>query len=509
MAFPKRYALIFAGWIFAGVAVLFTHYWQTSAFSKDAVDEQITLVAASHFGMSQLVDNLPNVFKENPHAAALKITDLRGAFLGAMYDSRRMPPQTYKAFLETRAFEIDASPFAGYKLHSWESKRRKLRIVSLNLNRMLLTEYLSRMSRDMALHYIIPLYILLGIALLAGYHFMVGGKMPAFSLAQKAKAVLPKYREPAASPAAPSPAAPSRPRTPANAWQLRPGIIAESHIRETLAHLRAISGALTVSFCARQKADAAEPWSGVLELRGAILVRGGAMQLPPQNLQRENAERWFQHSTDQTEWYFFGGDDAAPLSCFVLRFARADAAPGTDSLERISAYVRRSTRPLLVEHYYENSIIDAETGLYSNPYAIFTLKEKLLGGMVFATAALRFGDKNAEGIASTKTARTAIRVMREFFPAEAAPTIARGAEDTLLIVFAGEKTASGNARRAVTQLVTSYRSLGRQVQAALVEDSATCGSPQHVLKNLSNLLDRSARSGTIELYTAGTTARII
>jgi len=504
MAYPKRYALIFAGYIFAGVAVLFTHYWQTSAFSKDAVDEQITLVAASHFGMSQLVDNLPNVFKENPHAAALKITDLRGAFLGAMYDSRRMPPQTYKNFLETKAFDMESSPFAGYKLHSWESKRRKLRIISMNLNRMLMTEYLGRMSRDMALHYVIPLYILLGIALLAGYHFVAGGKMPALSLARKAKAVLPKYREPSAAPTSAA-----RPRPTANAWQLRPGIIAESHIRETLAHLRAISGALTVSFCARQKADANEPWSGVLELRGAILVRGGAMQLPPQNLQRDSAERWFQHSPDRSEWYFFGGDDAAPLSCFVLRFARADAAPGTDSLERISAYVRRSTRPLLVEHYYENSIIDAETGLYSNPYAIFTLKEKLLGGMIFATAALRFGDKNTDGIASPKTARTAIRVMREFFAAEAAPTIARGAEDTLLIVFAGEKTASGSARRAVTQLVTSYRSLGRQVQAALIEDSATCGSPQHVLKNLSNLLDRSARSGAIELYTAGSTARII
>lgn len=504
MAYSKRYSLIFAGWILAGVAVLFTHYWQTSRFSKDAVDEQITLVAASHFGMSQLVDNLPNVFKENPHAAALKITDLRGAFLGAMYDSRRMPPQTYKAFLETRAFDIGASPFTGYKLHSWESKRRKLRIVSLNLERMLISEYLSRMSHDMALHYVIPLYILLVLAILAGYHYLISGTMPTFRLAKPVKTGVPKYTEPKSLQQAAL-----RVRTPANAWQLRPGIIAESHIRETLAHLKAISGALSVSFCARQKADAGENWSGVLELRGSILVRGGAMQLPPQNLQREDSNRWFRHSPDRSEWYFFGGDDAVPLSCFVMRFANADAAPATDSLERISDYARRSTRPLLVEHYYENSIIDAETGLYSNPYAIFTLKEKLLGGMAFATAALRFGDKDAEGIASQKAARTAIRVMREFFAAEAAPTIARGAEDTLLIVFAGEKVSSGNAKRAITQLVASYRNLGRKVHAGLIEDSATTGSPQHVLKTLSNLLDKSAKTGAIELYTAGTTARIL
>jgi hypothetical protein len=140
--------------LFAGFSpasrVLFTHYWQSSKFNKDAVDEQITLVAASHFSLSQLVDNLPNVFKENPHAAALKITDLRGAFLGAMYDSRRMPATTYKAFLETRAFDLQASPFAGYTLHSWESKRRRLRIVAVNLERMLLSEYLARMGREMA-----------------------------------------------------------------------------------------------------------------------------------------------------------------------------------------------------------------------------------------------------------------------------------------------------------------------------------------------------------------------
>jgi len=506
MAPWKRYSIVFICWLFAGVAVLFTHYWQVSKFNKDAVDEQITLVAASHFSLSQLVDNLPNVFKENPHAAALKITDLRGAFLGAMYDSRRMPATTYKAFLETRAFDLQASPFAGYTLHSWESKRRRLRIVAVNLERMLLSEYLGRMGREMALHYLIPLYILLGIAAIAGYHYVASGSGRFLPLR------LPKRGKPGTAKTAGAPATPSvlrTPKAPANAWQLRPGIIAESKIRETLAHLKAISGAISVSFCARTRADAAELWSGVLELRGTILVRGGAMHLPPQSLERDGSARWYQPAADRTEWYFFGGDDSVPVSCFVLRFASADASPGADSLERISDYVRRSTRPLLVEHYYENSIIDSDTGLYSNPYAIFTLKEKLLGGMVFATAALRFEGNHAEGIGSPKTARNAIRIMREFFAAEAAPTIARGAEDTLLIVFAGEKPATDKAKRAVTQLAASYRNLGRKVHVAVIEDSVACGSPQHVLKVLANLLDKSAKSGTIELYTTGNTARIL
>jgi hypothetical protein len=70
--------------------------------------------------------------------------------------------------------------------------------------------------------------------------------------------------------------------------------------------------------------------------------------------------------------------------------------------------------------------------------------------------------------------------MREFFAAEAAPTIARGAEDTLLIVFAGEKPATDKAKRAVNQLAASYRNLGRKVHVAVIEDSVACGSPQHV-----------------------------
>jgi len=504
MAHWKRYSLIFAAWLTAGVAVLFAHYMQTSRYSKDAVDEQITLVAASHFNLSQLVDNLPGVFKENAHASALKISDLRGAFLGAMYDSRRMPASTYKAFLETRAFDLQASPFAGYKLHSWESKRRRLRIVAVNLERMLMSEYLGRMGREMALHYLIPLYILLGIAAIAGYHYVASGRLMSLRLPKRGKTGPVKTAS-----ATPAPAVLRTPKAPANAWQLRPGIIAESKIRETLAHLKAISGAISVSFCARTRADAAELWSGVLELRGTILVRGSAMHLPPQSLERDGSARWYQPAADRTEWYFFGGDDSVPVSCFVLRFASADASPGADSLERISDYVRRSTRPLLVEHYYENSIIDADTGLYSNPYAIFTLKEKLLGGMVFATAALRFEGNHAEGIGSPKTARNAIRIMREFFSAEGAPTIARGAEDTLLIVFAGEKPATDKAKRAVTQLAASYRNLGRKVHVAVIEDSVACGSPQHVLKVLANLLDKSAKSGTIELYTTGNTARIL
>ncbi len=511
MAHWKRYSLIFAAWLMAGVAVLFTHYMQTSRYSKDAVDEQITLVAASHFSLSQLVDNLPGVFKENAHASALKISDLRGAFLGAMYDSRRMPAQTYKAFLEARSFDLQNSPFPGYVLHSWESKRRKLRIVALSLERMQFSEYLGRMGRDLHLHYLIPLYILLGLGLLAGYHFFALGFKTPMALPRFAnltgKTKVRQFDKGVRVTAAPGGRTASLPA--ANAWQLRPGIIAESHIRETLSHLKAISGALSISFCARQKADPKEQWSGVLELRGAILVRGGAMQLPPPAGTRQTENNWYQPSADRSEWYFFGGDETVPVSCFILRFANADAAPGSDSLERISAYVRKSTRPLLVEHYYESSIIDAESGLYSNPYAMFTLKEKLLSGLPLATTAIRFAEADATSTQLQKTARNAIRVMREFFTAENAPTIARGAEDTLLIIFAAEKTATGTALKAVTQLVASYRNLGRRTHAGFIEDAAICGNPQQILKILSQLLDKSAKSGAIELYTTGKPARIL
>ncbi len=231
--------------------------------------------------------------------------------------------------------------------------------------------------------------------------------------------------------------------------------------------------------------------------------------MPPPADTRKTENNWYQPSADRSEWYFFGGDETVPVSCFILRFANADAAPGSDSLERISAYVRKSTRPLLVEHYYESSIIDAESGLYSNPYAMFTLKEKLLSGLPLATTAIRFAEADATSTQLQKTARSAIRVMREFFTAENAPTIARGAEDTLLIIFAAEKTATGTALKAVTQLVASYRNLGRRTHAAFIEDAAICGNPQQILKILSQLLDKSVKSGTIELYTTGKPARIL
>jgi hypothetical protein len=515
MALWKRYGLIFGAWLFAGLTVLFTHYMQTSRYSKDALDEQITLVAASHFGLSQLVDNLPSVFKENGHASALKISDLRGAFLGAMYDSRRMPAQMYKAFLESRSFDLDKSPFPGYVLHSWESKRRKLRILALSLERMQFSEYLGRMSRDISLHYLIPLYILLGLGLIAGYHYFTEGfrtslRLPSITtLTGKRKAAQSTGQVFSTRQGGESNSGRSSELHSQNAWQLRPGIIAESHIRETLSHLKAISGAVSVSFCARRDASKKEPWSGVLELRGSIFVRGGAMHLPPSDEQRDADNLWYQPSPDQSEWYFFGGSETEVVSCFILRFAQPEASPNSDALDKISGYVRKSTRPLLVEHYYESSIIDSESGLYSSPYAMFTLKEKLLSGMPLATAALRFAEPDTNRGQLQKTSRTAIRVMREFFAAENAPTIARGAEDTLLIIFAAEKTPSGTALKSMTQLISSYKNLGRRIHVGFIEDTALCGNPQQVLKTLSQLMDKSMKSGQIELYATGKPARIL
>ncbi|MBN8221780.1 MAG: hypothetical protein J0L53_12710, partial [Spirochaetes bacterium] len=277
MAFVKRYSIYAACYLLAGVAVLFTHYLQTSSYKKAELDERLTLAAASHFALSQLVDNLPAVFKENPHAAALKISDLRGGFLGAMYDARRMSSGEYKIFLDTRAFEPGKSPVPGYEMHVWESKRRKLRIVALSLRRAQFSEYLAGMGRDYALHYIIPLYILVGGFLLAGFHFFLNGKKFDLSRLKFNLAPGPKPVRPAAAPAAKMPA-----KTTAHAWQLKSGVIAEGTIHTALGALRSLAGASSVSLYAQSAGSFwhASAWQGVAEVRGALTVRGEAMETP-------------------------------------------------------------------------------------------------------------------------------------------------------------------------------------------------------------------------------------
>ncbi|HRP68410.1 MAG TPA: hypothetical protein PLY93_02650, partial [Turneriella sp.] len=127
MPLLRKYVLFACCYLFIGVAVLYTHYLQTSPYQKDALDEKLTLVAASHFSLPQLVDNLPTVFRENSHAAALKLTNFKGEFLGAMYDARRMRSDEYRQFLDTKSFTVQKSPLIGYEILIWESKGRKLR----------------------------------------------------------------------------------------------------------------------------------------------------------------------------------------------------------------------------------------------------------------------------------------------------------------------------------------------------------------------------------------------
>mgnify|MGYP007071085246 CR=1 FL=1 len=66
MGIFRHYGIFAAVYFFAGAAVLTTHYLQTSPYNRDALEEKLTLVSASHFNLSQLVDNLPVVSHTRP-----------------------------------------------------------------------------------------------------------------------------------------------------------------------------------------------------------------------------------------------------------------------------------------------------------------------------------------------------------------------------------------------------------------------------------------------------------
>ncbi|MFZ5630624.1 MAG: hypothetical protein ACOY5B_15940 [Spirochaetota bacterium] len=477
-----RYSLYFACYVASGLAILTTHYYQASDYSQQSLDEQITLVAASHFSLSQLVDNLPAVFRENAHAAALKISDLRGDFLGAMYDSRRMNAAEYKQFLAAKTFTPGSATVQGFTAHIWESKRRKLRIVALSLPRMQFSEYLSRMSHGAYLHYIIPLFLLAGALGLYVLHIFSGKALrPVRSL--------PRASQPGS--AVPAITAAPIPKNRTNAWHLKPGVIADSAIRDALQTLRQMTGAGCVSLFARSGKKKNSTWTGVTELRGAIIVRGESMDAA--GIDRTEPAATYSATPDAKTWFFFDGEYAEASLCFCLQFDRPDQAPGEELRQRIADFTRARSRSLITEHYYENSILDADTGLYSQPYAMFSLKERLLTGRPFATAILRLTAPSA-GL-DARSARTAIRVLRESFGAETAPVIARADESTLVILFAPE---TGNAASAsLKQLFSAYRSQARNPVAAIVEDSASCGSAQRVLKTLGILLAQSEKSGEV------------
>lgn len=480
-----RYTVYLACYVASGLAVLTTHYYQTSDYKEASLDQQITLIASSHLSLSQLVDHLSAVFRGNAHAAALMIGDQNGAFLGAMYDSRRMTAEEYKHFLGAKNVSSGAA-LPGFITHTWESKRRNLRIVALSLPRMQFSEYMARMSQSAYLNYVIPLFLLAGALGLYALHVFSGNAM---------RRVLPQPRGSAPHPARPahrtadSAAAPVARR--AHAWQLKPGAVADSAIRDVLQTLQQMTGASCVSLFARsgRKRDAA--WTGVCELRGIIIVRGEAMDA--RAIAGVHAAASFTGSSDGKTLLFFDTEYAEASLCFCLRFDSRELVPGAELRQRITDLTRARAQSLITEHYYENSILDPETGLYSQPYAMFSLKERLLTGQRFATAMLRLGAQPAA--VDLRAARTAIRILRQHFGAETAPVVARADEATLLIVFAPEKGNAADAAHAFAQLVAAYRLQAKKPVAAIVEDAASCGSAQRLLKTLHMLLAQSTSTG--------------
>jgi hypothetical protein len=474
-----RYFLYFTLYVASGLAVLTTHYYQTSALSPQTLDEQITLVAASHFSLSQLIDKLPAVFRENPHAAALKISDLRGDFLGAMYDARRMSAVEYQQFLALKTFSAGAVAIPGYATHIWESKRRKLRIVALSLPRMQFSEYLVRMSQAAYLNYIIPLYLLAGILGLFALHAFSGKALRAVRAHQHTQ------QTPGRPPGV------AAPKARGHAWHIKPGLIADSAIRDALQTLRQMTGATCVSLLARATNKRNAAWTGVTELRGSLLVRGESIDVT--GIDRTDAAATFVAIHDNKTWFFFDCEYAEASLCFRLQFDRSEQAPGDELQQRIADFTRTRAHALVVEHYYENSILDADTGLYSHPYAMFSLKERLLAGHPFATGVLRLTVPAAT--IDARSARTAIRILREHFTAETAPVVARADEQTLLIIFAPD--TGKEAAAAMRQLLSAYRSQAKGPVAAIVEDSASCGSAQRVLRTLELLLAHSEKTGEV------------
>lgn len=475
----KKYGLFGAAWAGLGSVALLTHYLVISPYNKTQLDEKLTLLVASHFNLSQLVDNLPAVFRENPHAAALKLSDLRGTFLGAMYDSRRMSGAEYQKFIGGNS----APTVAGLEVHAWESKRRKLKIYALSLPRMQFTEYLSLMGRDYALHYAIPLFLLLGALCLVGWHFFSTRKI--WSVRPMTGAARPIAHNPATTP----------PKPMINSWRIKTGTLAESGIKTALEKILKATGATRVALYARSLAGkSGMAWQGVLEMRGvgSFAVRGEGVAAD--ELLATEVDENIEHlaSVDHKSWIFFSG----PAGQAHLAFALSGEAIFSKTTFEISELVKSMSRGILVEHRYENSILDSESGLYSTPYATFTLKEKIIAGLPFALAAFR-PKHNAP---MDKLSRAAIRILREAFSSDDAPIIARAETQTILIVFQAGTASAEKAGESFERLFSAYRSMGIDCAAALIADASGTGSAQHAFALLEKRLALSESSGRPETY---------
>ncbi|HRP68411.1 MAG TPA: hypothetical protein PLY93_02655, partial [Turneriella sp.] len=344
------------------------------------------------------------------------------------------------------------------------------------------------MSNTYALHYLIPIYVLFGGLLLFMYHWFWGSESHSRHLFSEKKKRLPFF---APAKTTVDSAAALSPTEPKHRWQLKSGVIAEGGIHATLAQLRSLAGAESVRLFAKLN----NQWLPVAEVRGQLTVRGEAMELPSLLTQPFASTEEFLFDTVYGECLAFNKAPQNAELCFVLKLNSTKEIAESEMRERIGTFVKTHSRSLLVEHYYESSILDAESGLYSFPYAMFTLKEKILGGLTFSAAVFQFPESFFTSSHLSKIARTAIRAMREYFAADEAPVIARGSGNRLFIIFnARREGAKDYAEEATLKLFTSYENIFKtefQLQAGFVADAAGFGSSTRAIKILERLLDES------------------
>ncbi|MCS6971727.1 MAG: hypothetical protein NZL89_01785 [Leptospiraceae bacterium] len=453
-----RYAIFYALYVAAGMAVLFAHYYAHSAYDAAKLDADLTRLVMAHDSQPSLIDALPQLFRENPHAAALRITNFRGDFLGAMYDARRMAKEEYKSFLTQKTPTPGTLP---YELYLWESKGRKLRIAVLSLRRMQFSTYLAGMA-ERYLGQIAALYLLTGA--------LIFWALAAF----RHGSIKPARAQPKDIKMQPVP----------HAWQNRPGTLSENTIRSFLHELYQMSGALSAALFIRRTSFLRSHWEGFLELSGGLWIRGEGMALEAPPHFSEEASYWV--SSDRKRWYFFDGERSL---CVGLAFEKpTELSP--ELQQKILERLQEKSTLLAKEWSYENAILDKD-GLYSAPYAIFCLKERLLSGRAFAAALLKLAPLDQNAI------RTTIRILRQHFAADCAPLVARVGHDTILVIFS-QKTESAAAEQATRKLFAALQAMAKNPGCGFVADCVLAGNAEQVLRRLEHLAKRSAEKGAFE-----------
>ncbi|MDZ7343891.1 MAG: hypothetical protein ONA90_05195 [candidate division KSB1 bacterium] len=413
---------------------------------------------------------MPQLFRDNPHAAALRISNTRGEFLGAMYDARRIGAEEYKNFLAQKDPLANATP---YEFYLWESKGRKLRIAVLSLRRMQFRTYLARMA-GRYLGHIAVLYLVVGAML---FWLFAAFQHKSIKLARK---------PPAAS------AAPEPPRP--HAWHNRPGALAENSIRAVLRELCQMAGAVSAALFIRRINFLRSRWEGFLELCGGLWIRGEGMTVPVPNF--PDTVRYYV-SPDQKKWYFADPEFAF---CFGLALEKP-SQPEPALRDRILQRIEEGCTLLAKELGYETAILDRD-GLFTAPYALFCLKERLLCGRAFAAALVKTALLDPTAI------RTAIRVLRHHFSSDCAPLIASFGQGAILVVFS-QKVNSTQAEQAVCALFSALVAQGKNPACGFAGDCVLAGNTEQVLRRLELLAKRSAQTGKVEKLVLATPAQIL